>query len=61
MPGQPSAVAATGPNGLSLSTDDGQTWTFLDDKNYWGIGFSPAGSGWAVGRDGRITAIRFGE
>ncbi|MEM6336544.1 MAG: hypothetical protein AAF752_08250, partial [Bacteroidota bacterium] len=61
VPGQPSAVVATGPNGLSLSTDDGQTWSLLDDKNYWGIGFSPAGNGWAVGRDGRITAIRFGE
>ncbi len=48
---------ACGPNGIDYSLDLGSTWTNLDTLNYWAIGIMNEGSGWAVGKNGRISKI----
>lgn len=57
VPGAGAALVAVGPRGSSLSRDGGETWAALDSLAYWGIGFSPAGTGWITGPGGRITRV----
>jgi len=52
-------VVAVGPGGVDFSYDNGATWAQLDSLEYWSVGFSRAGVGWAVGPEGRITKISF--
>ncbi len=52
-------VVAVGPGGADFSIDNGATWKQLDSLEYWSIGFSATGVGWAVGPEGRITKITF--
>ena len=54
-------VVAVGWTGSAYSTDDGATWTPIDENNYWSVGFASPRAGWAVGRGGRITKISFGQ
>jgi photosystem II stability/assembly factor-like uncharacterized protein len=48
-----------GPNGIDYSTDKGQTWSQLDTLNYWAVKVLDNGTGWTVGKDGRIAKITF--
>jgi photosystem II stability/assembly factor-like uncharacterized protein len=57
VPGAGATLVAVGPGGSSISRDGGDSWTALDSLAYWGIGFSPAGTGWITGPGGRITRI----
>ena len=50
-------IVAVGPSGAVWSDDSGRSWTAIDSLNYWSVGFSPAGAGWAVGEGGRITKL----
>jgi photosystem II stability/assembly factor-like uncharacterized protein len=52
-------VVAVGPGGANFSSDNGATWKQLDSLEYWSVGFSATGVGWAVGPEGRITKITF--
>ena len=52
-------VVAVGPGGVDFSYDNGATWAQLDSLEYWSVGFSRAGIGWAAGPEGRITKISF--
>lgn len=51
-------IVAVSPKGVDLSRDNGTTWTRLDSLAYWGIGFSPSGTGWIAGPRGRIARVR---
>jgi len=53
------AVVAVGPRGMSWSGDGGGTWMSADTLTYWAVAFADAGSGWAVGPDGRILNLGF--
>jgi len=58
--GMPEAtLLASGPGGLDMSTDDGQTWSPLDTLNYWSVAFSESRIGWAAGTEGKILKIEF--
>lgn len=48
-------LVAVGPKGSSMSPDGGRSWVALDTLNYWGLGFSPGGTGWLVGPRGRVV------
>lgn len=50
-------IVAAGPGGLAWSNDDGVTWTTINHNNYWSVAFASPNTGWAVGRDGRITKL----
>lgn len=50
-------LVAVGPKGADISVNDGSSWASLDTLSYWGIGFSPAGTGWLTGPRGRITRV----
>jgi len=52
-------VVAVGPRGMSWSGDGGGTWMSADTLTYWAVAFADAGSGWAVGPDGRILNLGF--
>jgi len=52
-------VVAVGPGGADFTRDYGATWSRLDSLEYWSVGFSEHGIGWAVGPEGRITKISF--
>jgi photosystem II stability/assembly factor-like uncharacterized protein len=54
--GSASAVAV-GPNGASLTHDDGRTWTALDNQSYWSVAFGGNRTGYMVGPKGRITKV----
>ena len=50
------AIVAVGPSGSDLSRDGGRTWKKLGGLGFHALGFAgSAGSGWAVGEDGRIA------
>lgn len=51
------SIVVAGFTGAAWSGDHGRTWTQLDTANYWGIGFAPSGTGWLVGRGGRIVRV----
>lgn len=57
VPGLASTVVAIGPRGIAYSRDNARSWIQADTLNYWSVGFSSRGSGWAVGAGGRITKI----
>lgn len=57
VPGMEASVAAVGPGGASLSTDDGGSWAALDTLSYWSAGFASRQAGWLVGPAGRITKV----
>jgi photosystem II stability/assembly factor-like uncharacterized protein len=50
-------LIAVGPEGASLSRDDGATWTAVDSASYWSVGFASPRAGWMVGPGGRITKV----
>lgn len=50
-------IFVCGPNGIDYSADTGTTWNSLDTANYWSTAFSESGTGWAVGKGGRILKI----
>lgn len=50
-------IIVAGFTGAAWSPDAGRTWTVLDTANYWGLGFAPSGTGWIVGRGGRIVRV----
>lgn len=52
------ALVAVGPGGVALTNDGARTWTLLDTLNHWSVGFASPARGWAIGPNGRITAIR---
>ncbi|HEX9166433.1 MAG TPA: hypothetical protein VF862_11030 [Gemmatimonadales bacterium] len=52
-------VIATGPQGAFLSPDGGRGWRPLSTENHWAVAFSPGGTAWMVGRNGRITRVEF--
>lgn len=51
------SIVVVGFTGAAWSPDEGRTWTVLDTANYWGIGFAPSGTGWIVGRGGRLVRV----
>jgi photosystem II stability/assembly factor-like uncharacterized protein len=59
VPGRRGAVVAVGPKGSAWSADLGATWTALDGRDYWSVGFGSSAVGWMVGPEGRITKITF--
>ena len=50
-------LVAVGPKGSAWSTDDGATWTPIDQVAYWAVGFASPRAGWAVGPRGQITRL----
>ena len=59
VPNRPGTVVAVSPKGAAWSSDEGRTWHWLDQNDYWGIGFARDGTGWITGAAGRITRLRF--
>lgn len=57
VPGAGATLVSVGPGGSSISRDGGDSWAALDSLAYWGIGFSPSGTGWITGPGGRITRV----
>src|SRR6185436_15336019 len=59
VPGStPSTIVVVSPKGSEFSRDNGATWTPLDPRPYWAVGFAPNGDGWMVGPGGRITRVQ---
>jgi photosystem II stability/assembly factor-like uncharacterized protein len=50
-------LVAVGPKGVSVSSNAAQTWTRLDDGDYWSVAFGGASRFWVVGPVGKI--LRF--
>jgi photosystem II stability/assembly factor-like uncharacterized protein len=59
VPGRRGTVVAVGPKGSAWSADGGATWTALDQRDHWSVGFGSGSVGWMVGPGGRITKITF--
>ncbi len=58
VPGAPSpTVVIVSPKGAEISTTGGMTFTALDSRPYWAVGFAANGTGWMVGPGGRITRV----
>lgn len=57
VPGTNGAAVAVGPNGASLTADDGQTWRAIDNQSYWSVAFGSNRTGYMVGPRGRITKV----
>jgi photosystem II stability/assembly factor-like uncharacterized protein len=49
---------ATGPSGSDVSTDNGNTWKQFDSGSFNAVNFTPNGTGWAVGTNGRLAEYR---
>ncbi len=56
-----STIVAVGPNGMSYSQDDAASWMPADTLSYWSVDFGNGTTGWAVGPEGRIAKIMFGD
>jgi len=54
-------VLAVGPKGMDLSQRLAGGWQTVDTQSYWAVGFASSEAGWAVGPQGRITRLRFGN
>ena len=52
-----STIVAVGPNGMAFSRDDGATWTTLETRTFWAVGFAEDGTGWATGPEGSIVRL----
>jgi hypothetical protein len=50
-------VVAVGPGGLDWSVDGGETWSHVDDREFWAVGFASPEVGWAVGPQGRVVRL----
>jgi photosystem II stability/assembly factor-like uncharacterized protein len=48
---------AVGTSGSDVSADDGRTWKELDREKANSVRFTPAGTGWLVGPQGRIAKM----
>jgi photosystem II stability/assembly factor-like uncharacterized protein len=60
VPGTDIPIAvAVGPGGADWSSDDGTTWSRLDDRDWWGLAFVSPDAGWIVGPEGRIGKVSF--
>jgi photosystem II stability/assembly factor-like uncharacterized protein len=60
VPGRNKTVVATGPGGLAWSSDEGDSWSPINDvANFWAVTFASRDAGWAVGTEGRILKISF--
>lgn len=57
VPGKVNVVVAVGPAGAAWTMDFGRSWSRLDDRNLWSVGFAPNGVGWLTGPRGRIIRI----
>jgi photosystem II stability/assembly factor-like uncharacterized protein len=55
--GKHALTFACGPNGLDYTSDLGKSWAQLDSANYWAVHITPSGTGWAVGKEGRVVKI----
>ncbi len=51
-------VAATGPDGLSVSSDGGATWRLLTSAELWTVAAHPDGGFVAAGRGGIVARVR---
>ena len=58
-PGRPGLVVAVGPRGVDWSADGGLSWQPGDTRTHWAVAFTPDGTGWAVGPQGRVHRLRF--
>jgi photosystem II stability/assembly factor-like uncharacterized protein len=59
VPGSsPPTVVVVSPKGAEYSRDNGATFTSLDSRPYWSVGFASNGDGWMVGPGGRITKVQ---
>jgi hypothetical protein len=56
---KPPVAVAVGPGGADLTSDGGISWTGIDDRNWWGLGFASSDAGWLVGPEGRIGRVSF--
>lgn len=52
------ALIAVGPGGAAVSRDDGQTWSLLDERTWWGVAAAGPDAIWLTGPDGRIVRVR---
>lgn len=50
-------IIAVGPAGADVSRDEGRSWTRLDTRAYWSVGFASPRDGWLVGPGGRIVKV----
>lgn len=50
-------MLVTGPDGAALSFDKGNTWSKISDLDLWTCELLPSGTGWIMGKDGRILKI----
>ncbi len=58
VPGAPTpSFVAVGPGGASYSLDNGSTWASLSTDSYWSVAFTPSGTGFLVGPEGRLTQV----
>ena len=58
VPGAPTpSFVAVGPGGASYSLDNGSTWASLSTDSYWSLAFTPSGTGFLVGPEGRLTRV----
>ena len=58
VPGQPTpSLMAAGPNGVAYSTDNGSSWTLLNEENYWSVAFSSNAVGWVTGTEGKVLKV----
>ncbi len=57
MPDDRTFVAATGPGGLSVSSDGGETWRVMTDAELWTVAPHPDGGFVAAGRGGVVARI----
>lgn len=59
VPGMDGRVlVATGPRGIDLSRDGGESWQTVRERGFHALSFAPDGTGYAVGADGRMARLR---
>lgn len=59
LPGsRPATLVAVGPSGSGYSKDGGASWTVIDHEHWNTVVFSPDGTGWVLGPEGRVGRWR---
>jgi photosystem II stability/assembly factor-like uncharacterized protein len=48
-------LVAVGPQGISISSNAGESWTRLSDGDFWSVDFGGSARFWVVGTEGKIT------
>ncbi len=48
-------LVAVGPKGIALSSNAGDSWSRLDDGDFWSVDFGGKARFWVVGTEGKIT------